>query len=504
MAQLDFMGKDRFVWFVGVVEDRNDPLKIGRVRVRCLGYHTEDLTQIPTTDLPWAHVMHPVTDPSMQGLGHSPSWLVPGTWVVGFFRDNEKQQPLILGSLPGIPENSADPTKGFNDPRGKTSVQKTYIGNPTYGPYPGTIKSSDHGTGESDTNRLARGSDSEEHKSLINRRKIRLRGHPDSSPIDDNDKTGIPIATKPYLPSVSSEAVVDFRSFWEELQPKGIVADANPYKSGVYPYNHVMESESGHIFEIDDSPGAERLYRQHKTGTFEEIHNDGSVQTKIIGDNYEIVLGSENIVIKGSQNITVEGDVRQLIKGDYILEVEGDYYRKVHKNERTKVGALIDEETGDPIGGNREEEIVGNHSYNINDDIKGRIGGDTIITKEKSSVEVVGGQWKLSVDGKKMDSNLEERGIHIKTSKDYLLDVAGNLSASTISGIVSVKSGSTLNMKSVGTMTIHTEANMASTSGTTWSETVGTIKTSTTGGTWTHTSSGDIEITGGPDIQLNP
>jgi len=122
MAQLDFMGKDRFVWFVGVVEDRNDPLKIGRVRVRCLGYHTEDLTQIPTTDLPWAHVMHPVTDPSMQGLGHSPSWLVPGTWVVGFFRDNEKQQPLILGSLPGIPENSADPTKGFNDPHGKTSV----------------------------------------------------------------------------------------------------------------------------------------------------------------------------------------------------------------------------------------------------------------------------------------------------------------------------------------------------------------------------------------------
>jgi hypothetical protein len=296
---------------------------------------------------------------------------------------------------------------------------------------------------------------------------------------------------------------VDERGFWDELQPKGIVADAKPYKSGVYPYNHVMESESGHIFEIDDSPGAERLYRQHKTGTFEEIHNDGSVQTKIIGDNYEIVLGSENIVIKGNQNITVEGDVRQLIKGDYILEVEGDYYRKVHKNERTKVGVLVDE-WGDPIGGNREEEIVGNHSYNINDDVKGRIGGDTIVTKEKSSVEVVGGQWKLSVDGKKMDSNLEERGIHIKTSKDYLLDVNGNLSASTISGIVSVKSGSTLNMKSVGTMTIHTEANMASTSGTTWSETVGTTKTSTTGGTWTHTSSGDIEITGGPDIQLNP
>ena len=43
--------------------------------------------------------------------------------------------------------------------------------------------------------------------------------------------------------------------------------------------------------------------------------------------------------------------------------------------------------------------------------------------RRKSSVEIVGGQYKLSVDGKKMDSNENERGIHIKTSKDYLLDV---------------------------------------------------------------------------------
>lgn len=56
-----------------------------------------------------------------------------------------------------------------------------------------------------------------------------------------------------------------------------------------YPYNHVRESEPspgrdvsnedppkncGHIEEWDDTPGAERLYRQHKSGTFEEIHPD--------------------------------------------------------------------------------------------------------------------------------------------------------------------------------------------------------------------------------------
>jgi len=112
-----FMGLDGFVWFVGVVEDRNDPDELGRVRVRCLGFHTDNLVSLPTADLPWAHVMHPVTDPAMHGMGNTPSWLVEGSWVIGFFRDaGEKQQPIIIGSLPGIPANSANHTKGFNDP----------------------------------------------------------------------------------------------------------------------------------------------------------------------------------------------------------------------------------------------------------------------------------------------------------------------------------------------------------------------------------------------------
>ena len=56
MSENYFMGLDGFVWFTGVVEDRNDPDKLGRVRVRCLGFHTEDLVDIPTADLPWATV----------------------------------------------------------------------------------------------------------------------------------------------------------------------------------------------------------------------------------------------------------------------------------------------------------------------------------------------------------------------------------------------------------------------------------------------------------------
>ena len=72
----NFYGKDGFTWFTGVVEDRQDPLKVSRVRVRCVGFHTQDKTILPTADLPWATVMMPVTSPSMGGLGSTPSFLV--------------------------------------------------------------------------------------------------------------------------------------------------------------------------------------------------------------------------------------------------------------------------------------------------------------------------------------------------------------------------------------------------------------------------------------------
>ena len=170
----EFFGLDGFVWFVGVVEDRKDPLLLGRVRVRCLGFHTENLSDLPTIDLPWAHVMHPVTSPSMNGLGHTPTFMVEGTWVVGFFRDSEeKQLPIIIGTLPGVPTKPKSGV-GFADP---------------FGYYPSSkgLPHSGHKIGEPDTSRLARGVVSEEHTALKNRRKNRVKG--------------IPVATKPKMSS---------------------------------------------------------------------------------------------------------------------------------------------------------------------------------------------------------------------------------------------------------------------------------------------------------------
>ena len=470
----NFMGLDGFVWFVGVVEDRDDPNHLGRVRVRCVGIHTDSRRELPTNDLPWAHVMHPVTDPSMHGMGNSPSFLVEGSWVVGFFRDAEnQQQPIIMGSLPGVPDSSANFRDGFNDPRHPESISP-YAYSPEglleYGPYPlgqakdttdetkGTYsRDSGHTYGETDTNRLARAEVSETHGGLIRRRDIR--------------RTKIPTATQPQLENVSQiRAYAETRSTWDQPHPKSHAKDADPYYTAKYPLNHVYESESGHIHEIDDTPAGERLLRQHKSGTYEEIQPKGDKVVQVVGDNYEIIAGASNVFITGNVNLTIKGTKRELIKGDYILEVEGSLTEKIHKHHHVKIGAGGQ--------GNREEEILGNHAYNINSNVHGRISGHRQTTIENYDLLSINDWQKVTVV-----NDISYKSI--KTNID--ITAAKSMTLRAVTSNLGISAGEKMNIKSGTNMTIKTEAALISNSSLTWQ----------------HNSGGNISITG-PRIDLNP
>lgn len=130
----NFLGKDGFIWWYGVVEDINDPLKTGRVKVRIFGWHTDNLQELPTKDLPWAQ---PGLSP-----GGSKSFSPPrlGDYVMGFFSDGESaQSPVLLSVFPGF-ETSYDKSKGFSPqsslkpavpPSGQIQYQ---VGQPTLAP----------------------------------------------------------------------------------------------------------------------------------------------------------------------------------------------------------------------------------------------------------------------------------------------------------------------------------------------------------------------------------
>lgn len=97
MEAQEFAGKDGFVWFTGVVEGREDPAMLGRMRVRIIGWHDDKKNLVPTESLPWAQVLMPVTGQRQFSLPKE------GEWVMGFFQDGRNgQMPVIMGVYPGI------------------------------------------------------------------------------------------------------------------------------------------------------------------------------------------------------------------------------------------------------------------------------------------------------------------------------------------------------------------------------------------------------------------
>jgi hypothetical protein len=102
------VGSDGFNWWVGQVEgtaaDEKNNKGGYRFKVRIVGDHPKSKEILDTKDLPWANVMMPVNVPFMPGnVGGAHPQLIKGCWVVGFYLDNDKQKPIIMGSIGQTP-----------------------------------------------------------------------------------------------------------------------------------------------------------------------------------------------------------------------------------------------------------------------------------------------------------------------------------------------------------------------------------------------------------------
>jgi len=325
---------EQFIWWYGVVEDRADPLELGRVRVRCYGWHTDNLDDIPTKDLPWAQPIQPITSAAMGDVGQSATGLVEGSWVVGFFADGEEaQRPVIMGSIAGIPTEQGNPELGFNDPNPRPDDENTSI-------YPrGTVTNE---TARPDTNRLARND-----------------SHPMLSAKDTTATLKVPIANR------DANTV-----FWNERKTTDLTSKKVARYNTSYPKNHVYESESGHIKEVDDSTNAERLQEYHRTGTYTEIDADGTKSTRIVANNYVVIAGSDYVNIKGSCHVTIDNNCFTYIKGNWDIQVDGN---------KTEV-----------INGHHSETILKSQSSSVTGAVTETYGSTQSTTASKD-ITIIGG-----------------------------------------------------------------------------------------------------------------
>ena len=386
-----------FIWWMGVVEDRGDPLQLGRVRVRCYGFHSQSKSDTPTDNLPWAQPIQSITSAAMGDVGHTALGLVEGTWVVGFFLDGkEAQRPVIMGSISAIPSEAGDPSQGFNDPTGRTkennlSVWESHSEDQPYvSRYPrGTTTPAENyseaneefKTGEKendrlrpDTNRLARnaGHPVLGAKDSTKTEKVKIAFWDKEQPYgveseDDeelkngNDIIGNKQGNKRHTVDASStvdsiNTDVDV-SYWNEPATSDKTKNGSTRYSTSYPHNHVFESESGHIKEYDDTKDSTRIHEYHRSGTFYEIDHDGNKHTRIVGNKYEIIAGTNFVNIKGDVNLTIDSNCKTYIKGDWDIQVDGN------KSEL--------------IRGNHSETIQGDQSSTVIKNVTEAYGTDT-------------------------------------------------------------------------------------------------------------------------------
>jgi hypothetical protein len=265
----EFAGLNGFIWWTGVVEDRKDPLKLGRCRVRIVGWHSESVNDAPTETLPWAQALLPLNNP----MTFTPR---ESDMVVGFFLDGENaQHPVMMGVLPGIPQEASGEMKAFSDTRKQKEIDASpnfLNGNPLR--YPRNLD-------EPTTSRLARG---------------------------DNLYDPAQIT---YLKSLTTG------------NKYGV--DQNPSYNARYPYNYAIDTESGHAFELDDTPNYERINLMHKTGSHVEFRPTGDVHKKVIGSSNIVVNKDESMHVKGNRIVYIDGDLTYVVNGSVTFQVKKDF-----------------------------------------------------------------------------------------------------------------------------------------------------------------------------------
>jgi hypothetical protein len=216
--------------------------------------------------------------------------------VIGFFIDGENaQERVMMGILPNIPLKTANPQQAFADPRTATELATA----------PKTPKEKTYNTDGTGILIVER-DQAESYPKILD--------EPSTSRIARNDAASI---TKTFIQERKDNLVTGVQTVsdtWDE--PETLY-------NTVYPYNNVVETESGHLLEFDDTPEAERIQLAHRNGSFQEWFPNGDKVEKITKDNYQIVMGNDKVYIMGKCQVTVQGDAELYVQGNFDMNVDG-------------------------------------------------------------------------------------------------------------------------------------------------------------------------------------
>jgi len=239
----------------------------------------------------------------------------------------------------------------------------------------------------------------------------------------------------------------------------GIDLELKDYPSSKAPLNQVKRTVSGHVTEVDDTPGRERMLFKHKTGAGIEMRADGSVIINATNNTIRVAAGSEKVIIEGDGDIVYHGNLNLRVDGDFDLnvggnftvtaggdmeeDIKGGYRQDVNNNHQTFVNRNVSK----TITGTETNLVLGDQ----NNIIKGNQSTTVGVNKE----DIVGSEYQISAENK-----------YIATSPDINMG-ASSLTfigdSGTMGGENMVYYGHTAHIPRVNSTSVHATAMYATT-----------------------------------------
>lgn len=185
----------------------------------------------------------------------------------------------------------------------------------------------------------------------------------------------------------------------------GIDLELPDQKPSEYPFNQVQETESGHIIEIDDTPGGERVLIKHRTGAGMELRADGSVLISSLKQKVEVTAGDQTVIVEGEGNLIYKGDVTLRVSGDFNLDVGGNYNVKVAGDKEEEIkgrhSKVVNRDQNYTIRGSRSEQVIdmatstvlGDANYIVKGNAKHFVEGDIELTSGNKLITTAVNEW---------------------------------------------------------------------------------------------------------------
>ena len=189
-----------------------------------------------------------------------------------------------------------------------------------------------------------------------------------------------------------------------------------PLLGSQYPKNNVKETEGGHVFEMDDTPGNHRIVILHSSKAGIEIRPDGTViissgaegnKVEIVGNDHKMIVerngdvhykGNLNFKVDGDMNLEVGGNLKTKIHGNEISTIDGNFKQTVEKSHTTEIKknraqyvlgvntdiSLDNKETH--IKGNETKFVEGTVDYNTGDTLTLTSEGSIVVSANTTNI----------------------------------------------------------------------------------------------------------------------